>query len=73
MSAIALIFLITTFILIGFRYLFTYFSFFILVLGTTFFMNTFDIGFLSGLWLINLIMFAILFAIKIKNPDIRLF
>lgn len=73
MSAIALILLITTFILIGFRYLFTYFSFFILVLGTTFFMKTFDIGFLSGLWLINLIMFAILFAIKIKNPDIRLF
>ena len=73
MSATALILLTMSFLYVGFKYLSTYFSLLIMVLGAMFFINIFDVGFLAGLFLFDLILILILIALKIKYPHIQFF
>lgn len=73
MSATALILLTMSFLYVGFKYLSTYFSLLIMVLGAMFFINIFDVGFLAGLFLFDLILILILIVLKIKYPHIQFF
>jgi hypothetical protein len=73
MSATALILLTMSFLYVGFKYLSTYFSLLIMVLGAMFFISIFDVGFLAGLFLFDLILILILIVLKIKYPHIQFF
>lgn len=57
----------------GFKFLFEYFAFFIIIITCVFLVEVFDISFLGALFLFNLIGISLCILIKKINPNTKFF